>query len=132
MYQVTLLFANNELTDLISSYIIQKILGGIDELSGGADSYKPISIEILTRLLNSLQFECSPVYECTLFTILFFIRILFILRIGEITRNRNMQRVINNDEVNVSYHSQSTYITIYFSKTDQKRFIYIIKSKTFN
>ncbi|VDI02733.1 Hypothetical predicted protein [Mytilus galloprovincialis] len=54
----------NELTDLTSSFIIQKMLKGMDKLYGVVDSRKPITLEILARLINSLQFVCSSVYEC--------------------------------------------------------------------
>ncbi|VDI62701.1 Hypothetical predicted protein [Mytilus galloprovincialis] len=110
----------NELTDLTSSFIIQKMLKGMDKLYGVVDSRKPITLEILARLINSLQFVCSSVYECTLFRSMFSLAFFAFLRIGEITINRNTQHVINNDDVNVSHHSQSAYITIPFSKTDQK------------
>ncbi|VDI11053.1 Hypothetical predicted protein, partial [Mytilus galloprovincialis] len=110
----------NELTDLTSSFIIQKMLKGMDKLYGVVDSRKPITLEILARLINSLQSVCSSVYECTLFRSMFSLAFFAFLRIGEITINRNTQHVINNDDVNVSHHSQSAYITIPFSKTDQK------------
>ena len=122
----------NELTDLTSSFIIQKMLKGMDKLYGVVDSRKPITLEILARLINSLQFVCSSVYECTLFRSMFSLAFFAFLRIGEITINRNTQHVINNDDVNVSHHSQSAYITIPFSKTDQKGLSTTLTVESFN
>ncbi|VDI46532.1 Hypothetical predicted protein [Mytilus galloprovincialis] len=42
------------------------MLKGMDKLYGVVDSRKPITLEILARLINSLQFVCSSVYESCL------------------------------------------------------------------
>ena len=71
------------------------MLKGMDRLHGVEDSPKPITLELLVKLMNSLQFVCSSNYECTLFRSMFSLAFFALLRIREITVNnntRNQQR----------------------------------------
>ena len=97
------------------------MLKGMDKLYGVEDSPKPITLELLVKLINSLQFVCSSNYECTLFRSMFSLAFSTLLRIGEITVNNNTRHVINKGDINVSRQDlQVIKLTIPFSKTDQK------------
>ena len=111
----------NQMSDFTQSFIIQKMLKGMDRLCGVEDSRKPITLELLVKLINSLQFVCSSNYEYTLFRSMFSLTFFALLRIGEITVSNNTRHVINKGDINVSRHDlQVIKLTIPFSKIDQK------------
>ena len=110
----------NQMSDFTQSFNIQKMLKGMDRLYVVEDSCKPITLELLVKLMNSLQFVCSSNYECTLFRSMFSLAFFALLRIGEITVNNNTRHVINKGDINVSQDLQVIKLTIPFSKTDQK------------
>ena len=97
------------------------MLKGMDRLHGVEDSPKPITLELLVKLINSLQFVCSSNYECTLFRLMLSLVFFALLRIGEIRVNNNTRHVINKGDINVSREDlQVIQLTMPFSKTDQK------------
>lgn len=79
------------------------MLKGMDRLYGVEDSRKPITLELLVKLINSLQFVCSSSYECTLFRSMFSLAFFALLRIGEITVNNTTRHVIYKGDINVSH-----------------------------
>ena len=108
------------INDLTESFILQKMLKGMDNLYSLADTRKPITLELLIRIMNALTFVCSSVYETMLFRSAFSLAFFALLRVGEITIHTNTRHVINKTDVNFSSNLQSLYVTIPFSKTDQK------------
>lgn len=109
----------NNLDDPTQSFIIQKMLRGMEKLYGRPDSRKPITLSLLTRLIDSLQYVCSSSYECSLFRAMFSLSFFAFLRIGEITVNTNSQYILSNLDVKISGDLTGASITIPFSKTDQ-------------
>jgi hypothetical protein len=111
----------NQMSDFTQSFIIQNMLKGMDRLYCVEDCPKPITLELLAKLIISLQFVCSSNYECTLFRSMFSLAFFVLLRIGEITVNNNTRHVINKGDFNVSRQDLHVIkLTIPFSKTDQK------------
>ena len=83
------------------------------------DSRNPITVNILRRLINSLQFVCSSIYESTLFNTAFSLGFFAILLVGEIIISTNTQQIINKVDDQLSTDLQSFLVTILFSETDQ-------------
>jgi hypothetical protein len=83
------------------------------------DSRNPITLNILRRLINSLQFVCSSIYESTLFNTAFSLGFFAILLVGEIIISTNTQQIINKVDDQLSTDLQSFLVTILFSETDQ-------------
>ena len=106
--------------DLTESFIIQKMLKGMDNLYSAVDTRKPITIELLARIMNALTFVCSSVYESLLFRSAFSLAFFALLRVGEITVNTATRHVISRTDINFSQNLQSLHVTIPFSKTDQR------------
>lgn len=82
------------------------------------DSRNPITVNIIRRLINSLQFVCSSIYGSTFFNTAFSLGIFVILCLGEITSTNTLQ-IINKVDDQLSTDLQSFLVSILFSETDQ-------------
>jgi len=110
----------NVLSDLTQSFIIQKMLKSMDKLYGKPDSPKPITLDLLTKLINVLQFVCTSVYESTLYKSMFSLACFAFLQIGEITINTTSRYIIRRDDVYFPQTLLFVNVKIPFSKTDQE------------
>ena len=106
--------------DLTESFILQKMLKGMDNLYSTVDARKPITLELLIKIMDALTFVCSSVYESVLFRSAFSLAFFALLRVGEITVNTTTKHVINKTDIHFSRTLQSVHVTIPFSKTDQR------------
>ena len=78
------------MNDLTESFILQKMLKGMDNLYSTADTHKPITKELLIRIMNALTFVCSSVYETKLFRSALLLAFFALLRVGEITIHKTL------------------------------------------
>jgi hypothetical protein len=73
-------------TDNTKSFLVTKILEGSKRKnSPKADLRLPVSMNLLKRLIQSLPFVCTSVYESTMFASAFSLCFFGLLRVGEIT-----------------------------------------------
>jgi bifunctional DNase/RNase len=56
------------LLDTTNSFIIKKMLLGMQRLHKRVDSRRPITIDLLVHIFYALQYTCSSVYETALFS----------------------------------------------------------------
>jgi hypothetical protein len=76
----------NGQTDNTKSFLVTKILEGSKRKnSPKADLRLPVSMNLLKRLIQSLPFVCTSVYESTMFASAFSLCFFGLLRVGEIT-----------------------------------------------
>ena len=80
--------------DLTSSFIIQKMLRGMLRLDRRFDCRRPITLDILIRLLSALGTVCSSLYEVKLFRAAFSVAFFAFLRIGEMAVYNNNKNVV--------------------------------------
>ena len=110
----------NGIIDITQSFIIQKMLKGMSRLDKRHDCRKPITLDILVRLLEALNTVCFSVYESKLFRAAFSIAFFAFLRVGEIAVcNANENHVIKRSNIVFDSKSEELYLTIPYSKTDQ-------------
>ncbi|VDI09636.1 Hypothetical predicted protein [Mytilus galloprovincialis] len=84
------------------------------------DCRKPITIDILTRLLDALNLICYSVYETCLFKASFSVAFFGFLRVGEIAKsNFNENHIVKRSNITFGNNSGSLYIVVPSSKTDQ-------------
>ena len=110
----------NNCMDVTGHFTIRKMLEGMRRLKNSKDSRLPITVELLTNIINSLPSICSSRYETLMFLAAYLLAFFGFLRVGELT-------VVNGSETSrVFTHGHMTVIegkhielTIPFSKTDQ-------------
>ena len=96
------------------------MLKDMDRLYGNPDNRNPITIDLLTKLINVLKFVCTSVYESTQNKSMFSSCIFAFLRIGEITINTTSRYVIKRVDVYLPQTLLFVNVNIPFSKTDQE------------
>lgn len=108
--------------DITQSFLIKKILTGFDRLYSRPDIRQPITAEMMTKMPNALLRVCFSNYESYLFWAAFSLAFGAFLRVGEITiRSVNdMGYVLQKDDVTMDFNKNVIYVTIRFSKTDQR------------
>lgn len=107
--------------DTTQSFIIQKMIKGANKLYGRVDVTCPITMDILLKLPNSLQFVSNSMYESTMFTAAFSLSFFGLLRVGEVTVSRlsDVSKIIQITDVTFSPSAREVKIRIRYSKTDQ-------------
>ena len=73
-----------DLEDTTQSFIIQNMIKGANKLYGRVDVRCPITMDILLKLPNALQFVSNSMYESTMFTAAFSLSYFGLLRVGEV------------------------------------------------
>lgn len=71
------------LLDTTNSFIIKKMLLGMQRLHKRVDSRRPITIDLLVHIFDALQYTCSSVYETALFSSCFSLAFFAFSRVGE-------------------------------------------------
>ena len=106
--------------DVTQNFIIKKMLSGFDKLHKYCDTRKPITEDILLKLLPALKYVCSSTYECNLFQAAFSLAFYAFLRVGEITITPtcNDRNTIKCSDIFIN-EKGVLFIKINFSKTDQ-------------
>ena len=112
-------------TDNTKSFLVTKILEGSKRKnSPKADLRLPVSMNLLKRLIQSLPFVCTSVYESTMFASAFSLCFFGLLRVGEITsqsKGRAGKHVIHISDIKLVHKQDSVdlHLMIRSSKTDQ-------------
>ena len=98
-----------------------KIIKGANKLYGRVDVRYPITMDILLKLPNALQFVCNSIYESTMFTAAFSLSFFGLLRVGEVTFSRlsNVSKIIQNTDVTFTPSAREVQIRIRYPKSDQ-------------
>jgi hypothetical protein len=115
----------NGQTDNTKSFLVTKILEGSKRKnSPKADLRLPVSMNLLKRLIQSLPFVCTSVYESTMFASAFSFCFFGLLRVGEITsqsKGRAGKHVIHGSDIKLVRNKDSVdlHLMIRNSKTDQ-------------
>jgi hypothetical protein len=96
------------------------MIKGANTLYGRVDVRCPITMDILLKLPNALQFVSNSMYESTVYTafsLLFF----GLLRVGEVTVSRlsDVRKIIQNTDVTFTPSAREVKIRIRYSKTNQ-------------
>ena len=108
--------------DLTKSFNIQKLLGGCDRLYKSKDLREPLTFDILIRLKAALRHVCSSRYETIMFQTAFNLAFAAFWRVSEfaITSNVMQEHVLHRQDVYIDHEPNQLFVTIKFSKTDQK------------
>ena len=108
------------LFDTTKSFIIAKMLQGMEKLHKRVDARKPITFEILERIIAALPNVCSSDYESILFASCFTIAFFGFLRVGEFAFSKNSERhMLKIQDVFFDFDRHQLVLRLPSSKTDQ-------------
>ena len=109
----------HSLSDTTQTFIIKKMLNGMNRLYNRADLRLPITIDMMSKFSIALRHVCSSQYEAAMFMSAFSLAFSALLRVGEITAENveTAKRIIHRNDVVVD--NNQLILTIRFSKTDQ-------------
>ncbi len=92
------------LWDSTKLFYIRKLLLGIKNNSSRANSLKPISKEILHRMILMLKFGCEGIYDQIMFKAIMLIMYYGCLRVGEaLVTDHNSDHTLTSESVKVVY-----------------------------
>lgn len=106
-------------TDTSDSFIIQKLLKGMSIKYKRDDIRKPITVEILKRIIGALPFTCFSKYESDLFSAIFALTFCAFLRIGESVESNKSNHTLQIGDVSLNSEDKTVKVTVQSSKTDQ-------------
>ena len=108
--------------DTTQSFVVQKTLSGLCRSKKQLDNRKPITKDILHRMLDRLPVVCPSHYEATLFSAIFTTAFFGYFRMGELVQNsrREVGHAIQIQDVKYSKSSDRIQIYLCHSKTDQE------------
>ena len=106
--------------DTTQSFVVKKSLMGYSRFMVPVDKRKPITLDILHKLLNTLPLVCSLPYEVNLFSAVFTTAFFGYFRMGELVQNscRELGHAIQVQDVRIT-SANSVQILLKHSKTDQ-------------
>jgi hypothetical protein len=108
--------------DNTQSFFIMEILTGYERLNSRSDVREPITITMMQQMPNALMHVCSSKYENVIFSAAFLLAFAAFLRVGELTvkSNRDVNYALSNKDIIIDQSTSTIFLTIPFSKTDQK------------
>lgn len=111
----------NGLADPTNKFIVHKILEGCRRSRTQTDSRAPISLELLTRICQTLSEICFNQYETFLFKAAFTLAYFGLLRVSELvfTGPMHADRPLQYDDVSYDLKSKILFVQIRKSKTNQ-------------
>ena len=96
------------------------MLSGMQRLHKRVDARKPITQDILIRIILALDKTCSSFYETVLFSSCFSLAFFAFLRIGEFAETQFAERhIIHVNDVSVDSNGKNVSIMLSSSKTNQ-------------
>lgn len=112
----------NGFNDTTKCFVVSKALEGIKRIQGGkrVDSRAPISLELLSKIVTSLEKVCNNKYESNLFSAVFSLAFHGLLRIGEITSTSKEYNCSGLRLADVTIKNSTIELTVNWSKTDQR------------
>jgi len=112
----------NGWSDPTGSFIVKKLREGSGRLNQVKDIRRPITFQILQRLISVLPAICSSSYEVILFKSVFLLAFYGFLRVGEYScdsMSSGSSRVLTPADIRFN-DSNQIEVRIRFSKTDQR------------
>ena len=88
--------------DPTSAFLVSKLVAGAYRLNHKPDIRFPITVPILNRLVNSLEWITSSIYDKCLLRAMFLLAFNAFARIGEITVKDNTSKVLQLCDVSIS------------------------------
>lgn len=108
------------LLDTTNSFIITKMLLGMQRLHKRVDSRRPITIDLLMQIFDALQYTCSSVYETALFSSCFSLAFFAFLRVGEFAESHLPERhMLQYSDISIDKENGLINLSLPSSKTDQ-------------
>lgn len=108
----------NGFPSILDNFIIKQALKGYKKSFPRQDSRRPITPEILEKIVNIIPIICNSPYESSLFRAVFVIAFFGALRISEfVAPNKSSQSNLRTSDVFISQHGLKNFIR--HSKTDQ-------------
>lgn len=108
------------LLDTTNSFIIKKMLLGMQRLHKRVDSRRPITIDLLMHIFDALQYTCSSVYETALFSSCFSLAFFAFLRVGEFVVSHLSERhMLQYSDISIDKENGLINLSLSSSKTDQ-------------
>ena len=108
--------------DPTTSFMVGKLKEGCRRLKPSCDGRRPITFQILVRLIDILPSICTSLYEATLFKAAFNLAFYGFLRVGEFTcvnKKGDFSHVIQAGDVSLSQDKSQINVILRSSKTDQ-------------
>ena len=110
------------MNDTTKSFIVTKVIEGTKRKPVLKDPRSPITLDILSKLVEALPHVCSNLYEASMFQAAFCTAFFAFLRVGEFTTKSKVvleDRVLKVSDLLVT-HADEFSILIRGSKTDQR------------
>jgi hypothetical protein len=102
------------------SFIITKILLGMQRLHKRVDSRRPITIDLLVHIFDTLQHTCSSVYETALFSSCFSLAFFAFLQVDEFAESHLSERhMLQYSDISIDRENGLINLSLPSSKTDQ-------------
>ena len=73
------------LPDITQHFIVKRLLDGCRRRNNSHDTRRPITFDILRRIIPALQSVCSSQYEALLFCVALLLAFVGFMRVGELT-----------------------------------------------
>ncbi|XP_069110074.1 uncharacterized protein [Argopecten irradians] len=89
-------------SDPTQSFIIKKLLTGVQRVSSRADSRLPITPSILEKLVSSLPHVCQTHYQMSLLRAMYLLAFHALLRVGEMAVNKSASHVLQLQDAQLS------------------------------
>lgn len=107
--------------DRTQDFLLKKVLLGLSRSNPHHDTRKPITLQILTTIVQTLPSICHSYYESTLFTTIFVTAFFGFFRMGELVQNtkQDVGHAIQVQNVSYSPLDNTIKIVLHHSKTDQ-------------
>ncbi|KAJ8311104.1 hypothetical protein KUTeg_011345 [Tegillarca granosa] len=107
--------------DVTQSFIVKKMLTGLNRIDKRRDIRMPITVDILQKILHSLPFICFSNYEIGLFSVLFSLTFFGFFRVGELVVESPLKQghALQSHNIRFILRTNSLEIVIPHSKTDQ-------------
>lgn len=109
-----------DVKDTTKSFIISKMLFGMEKINKHIDARKPITLELLHNIIAVLKHVCNSSFESKLFAACFSLAFFGFLRVGEFALSANSEHhLIGIQDVVISPQNEIMSLTVPSSKTDQ-------------
>ena len=113
--------------DVTKHFVVKRLLEGCRRRNTRRDRRRPITHDILCRIIPALQAVCSNHFEARLFRVAFLLAFYGFLRIGELTASaRHLPSPLSRSDVNVREAPLRVELVLRHSKTDQHGHGYVL------
>lgn len=96
--------------DPTSVFLVSKLVAGAYRLNSRIDVRLPLTVPILDRLIASLRWITTSVYDRVLFQAMYLLAFNAFARIGEITVQHSKSRVLQISDIEISYLNSKPHL----------------------